>query len=72
MTRRLAAAKFRFSSPGVNPESGIVMVVKPDDCWICDRKIDGDLAAIGRAGDRLRHVPFVQDLRTSGARRLWA
>lgn len=37
-----------------------------DECWICRKKIDGEQAAIGRSGDRLRYVPFVQDLRTSG------
>jgi hypothetical protein len=40
--------------------------VKLDDCWICTKKIDGNLAAVGRSGDRLRYVPFVQDIRTSG------
>lgn len=40
--------------------------MKLDDCWICHQTIDGELAAIGRAGDRLRCVPFVQDLRRSG------
>jgi hypothetical protein len=46
--------------------SGIVAVVKLAECWICHDKIYGELAAIGRAGDRLRYVPFVKDLRTSG------
>jgi hypothetical protein len=46
--------------------SGIVAVVKLAECWICNEKIYGGLAAIGRAGDRLRYVPFVKDLRTSG------
>jgi ribosomal protein L32 len=38
--------------------------VELDECWICGRRIDGELAAIGRSGDRLSYVPFVQDLRT--------
>lgn len=40
--------------------------VRLDECWICHQKIDGESAAIGRSGDRLRYVPFVQDIRTSG------
>jgi hypothetical protein len=36
-----------------------------DECWICKSKIDGNLAAIGRSGDQLQYVPFVQDLRSS-------
>lgn len=33
------------------------------ECWICRKKIDKDLAAIGRSGDRIRYVPFVRDVR---------
>jgi hypothetical protein len=40
-------------------------MVSVNECWICHREIDGELAAIGRVGERLRYVPFVQDLRTS-------
>ncbi|SDT70406.1 hypothetical protein [Actinoplanes derwentensis] len=35
-------------------------------CWICGKKIDRDLAAIERAGERLRYVPFVRDVRVEG------
>jgi hypothetical protein len=37
-----------------------------DDCWICHHKIDNELAAIGRSRGKLRYVPFVYDIRSSG------
>jgi hypothetical protein len=44
---------------------GIVAVVELDECWVCHRTIAGESGAVGRAAERVRYVPFVEDLRTS-------
>jgi hypothetical protein len=33
----------------------------PYECWICGGKFERNLAAVGRAGEHIRYLPFVKD-----------
>lgn len=36
------------------------------ECWICGDKLERSLAAVARAGEQIRYLPFVKDLEESG------
>lgn len=35
------------------------------ECWVCNGKLEGQLAAVGREGEHLLYVPFVEHLKTT-------